>query len=60
MMSEPPNNYTLSLAGLSQIGLADDPVDDPLGATESKTNSEKSLRSDTDTKPVNVNTIFLA
>lgn len=55
MMSEPPNNYTLSLAGLSQIGLADDPIEDPLGATESKTESENSDKIDADIKPVNVN-----
>ena len=39
MMSEPPNNYTLSLTGMSQIGQVDDPAEDPLGVTGSKSNS---------------------
>ena len=51
MMSEQPHNYTLSLAGMGQIGQIVDSADDPLG-TGSKTNSEQAIHSDNTPSPL--------
>ena len=52
-MSEPPNNYALSLnSGISRIGLVDDPADDPPEVTGSRSNSERCVHSDNTPPPV--------